>query len=101
MVSITSERKPAFVEKAVCTFLDNMQGTLEALSEQAFSEHVQCVATMLLEAPHNIDEQVEAHWNTIWEMQYSFYDKYKVCCSHSSIRGVVVTGGILKTCPTW
>lgn len=78
LVSITSERKPAFVEKAVCTFLDKMQGTMEGMTALDFAEHVQSVATMLLEAPHNIDELVEHHWSTIWEMQYSFYDKYKV-----------------------
>jgi secreted Zn-dependent insulinase-like peptidase len=80
VLSVTSERKPDFVEKAVCTFLDGMQGSIEAMSPKDFSEHVQSVSTVLLEAPHNIDEQAEHHWHTIWEMQYSFYEKYKVQC---------------------
>ena len=77
-MSVTSERKPAFVERAVRTFLDKMQATVEEMPAQDFTEHVQSVATTLLEAPHNIDEQVECHWNTIWEMQYNFYEKYQV-----------------------
>lgn len=78
IVSVTSEHTPTFVERAIRVFLDKMQGVLEEMSEQEFAEHVQSVATMLLQAPHNIDEQVACHWNTIWEMQYSFYDSYKV-----------------------
>lgn len=78
LVSITSEKTPAFVIQAVDAFLDKMHGVLEEMSAQDFQEHVQSVATQLLQAPHNLDEQVSYHWNTIWDRHYGFYNRYKV-----------------------
>jgi secreted Zn-dependent insulinase-like peptidase len=81
VISVSSERQPALVEKVVCEFLDKMQGLVETMSPKDFSQHVQSVCMSLLQIPNNLEQQAAHHWHTIWEMRYSFYDKYKVQCS--------------------
>ena len=78
LVAVSSEQHPDNVERAVRQFLDDALKDIEAMSAEAFADHVQSVSIALREAPNNVDEQAEYHWRCQSNMVYNFYKRYQV-----------------------
>ena len=61
-IIVQSERTPAYLEERVDAFLDEMQGTLEAMPEEEFVEHKRGMEKKWAEGPKNLKEETNRFW---------------------------------------
>ena len=73
-ILVQSERAPAFLEERVDAFLDEIQETLLAMTDEEFNEHKHGLEKKWTEDPKNLKEEAARYW---YQIDAGFLDFYR------------------------
>lgn len=77
-IIVQSERAPAFLEERVDAFLDEMQETLQAMTDSEFHEHKHGLEKKWSEDPKNLKEETNKFWYQIDSGYLDFYRRKSI-----------------------
>lgn len=77
-IIVQSERAPAFLEERVDAFLDEMQETLQAMTDSEFQEHKHGLEKKWSEDPKNLKEETNKFWYQIDSGYLDFYRRKSI-----------------------
>jgi len=78
-IIVQSDRHPAFLDSRVESFIEGLEESLEALSQEEFQAHVDALATKRLEKPKKLSVRNGRYWSEILSQHFNFErDKVEV-----------------------